>query len=148
MSGSNQAVSGRAPSCIAPRELTLMRRLLRHSAGRLLTIAAVLVVPVASASESGTPPSTAPAANRLLRPHGPTASDPTSLIGVGTRDLLDDGLLGSQRPPLADDTAPFEFPQSTSAQPVAIPFPTAVHLFIPGAIMAIYATRRFRGRRR
>jgi hypothetical protein len=48
---------------------------------------------------------------------------------------------------VGDDT-PFTFPAPAPVRPVAIPFPTAAHLFVPGALLALYATRRFRGRRR
>jgi hypothetical protein len=77
--------------------------------------------------------------------HGTPSSQPTfTLIGASPRDLLGEGPLPSADLP----DVPSEFPETTQTDPVAIPFPTAVHLFIPGAIMAIYATRRFRGRRR
>lgn len=148
MSGSIQAVSGRVP----PSTVRLGRRLLRQAAAPLLTIVAVLSTPsFVRAAEAPGPlaPATQPAAERHRERHPVSRIErPVTLVGIGARDLLDDGLLGSTRLPPTEDSTPFEFPQITTTNPVAIPFPTAVHLFIPGAILAMYATRRFRGRRR
>lgn len=79
-------------------------------------------------------------------PAPPPAGAPTSLIGLGARDLL-----GEIPPPgtpyrYQPSQTPFEFPQTRPSAPVAIPFPAAVHLFVPGALLAIYASRRFRRR--
>jgi len=70
-----------------------------------------------------------------------------SLIGLGARDLMGAIPPPGSSTPQSEDPAPVELPPLTStAKPVAIPFPTAVHLFVPGALVAIYATRRFRNR--
>ncbi len=50
-------------------------------------------------------------------------------------------------PAAVDLGKPFVFPDPAPVRPVAIPYPTAAHLFIPGALLALYASRRYRGRR-
>lgn len=67
----------------------------------------------------------------------------TSLIGAGAMDLLGD--IQPPVPPAVDET-PFVFP-AAAPPPVTIPFPTAVHLFVPGAILALYFSRKYRRRR-
>ena len=150
MCGSNQAVSGRVHQCGTGR---INRQMLFFP---LMMLFATAVSAPALAADGGRmdAPDASQATNTdtsAAKPHsdnpvGNSKRVPFTLIGVGPRELLNDGLLNAPSE-LADPQA-FAFPEATPARPVAIPFPTAVHLFIPGAIMAIYATRRFRGRRR
>ncbi|QOV91599.1 hypothetical protein [Humisphaera borealis] len=97
------------------------------------------------APKADPPTATSDAQAPAYTPLGAPKRVPFTLIGVGPRDLLSESPLATND---AGDLPPFEFPETASTTPVAIPFPTAVHLFVPGAIMAIYATRRFKRRRR
>lgn len=146
MNGSYQAVSGRVLGHRPHRTLNPLRHkvlsLLVGGMSCLLTVGAYADDAAVAPADSLASPVDATAIPTALPAPAPT------LIGLGTQELLGNtpfslAPTGSNAP-----IEPFKFPEVTSSQPVAIPFPTAVHLFVPGAIMAIYATRRFRGRRR
>jgi hypothetical protein len=81
----------------------------------------------------------------VRRPSTPT------LVGLNVADLLDgDGRIGgpaglnSDRPA----TAPAASTVAATTDSHPVPFPSAAHLFIPGAALALYATRRMKPRYR
>lgn len=105
------------------------------------------------------PPLVSAAALTVGATNDPPSSDPsgTTLVGVTTVDLLGGpGRLGVSAPDTGTaDTgspkgeSPFEMPPpSFDRRPATIPVPAAVHLFAPGAALALYAGRRMRARSR
>lgn len=155
MCGSNQAVSGRVLGNGARRSIQRMRAF-----PLIFLCLAVVSASTRAAADSpsrgiGPPPNrsetTHPTVGQKSKALTRSTSDsqaPFSLVGMGSRDLIDQSTEYPPPPADVNDPQGNTFADATTTKPVAIPFPTAVHLFIPGAIMAIYATRRFRGRRR
>jgi hypothetical protein len=82
---------------------------------------------------------------------GSSNQAPVSLTGLDVDSLLPESGMGASHADLRLTTSADGLVQPlqvTGPRPAVIPFPTAAHLFIPGAVIAIYAARKMRPRYR